>query len=451
MSPRDIRSVTFYSTSEAGEPAYLRLLGPASQLGWQVIRGMQGDDIFPDLVNEGDLVLLQRDFPAHLAEYEQVLSLAHQQGKPVLLDLDDLLLEMPDQHPDKIERRYTKALLPMLQALLEVDAVTVSTAPLRDYLLPYNPNVLILPNFLNDTLWHFKTPATQPVQPERIVIGFMGGGSHKPDLATIEPVLHQLDQRYGGRLLFRFWGFTPSPDTLSLSQVQYEPNFLFTYPGFAEYFLQQSADIFLAPLADNLFNHCKSPIKYLEYAAAGVPAIFSRGEPYSGVVRDGVNGLLASSPAEWEQALIRLIEDASLRQALAMAAQEEVRAKWLLSGNAACWREAYGSVLAGFAPERPLPSNFHRLVRNLAHETGDAWGSELGRLERDINILTRVVDDWTHECEAIQAVQNSRTWWLAARLLALRDWLLPEGGRRKRLVQWLRSLFSGRHASPVDS
>ena len=133
----NIKTVTLYSYSKDNDPlGYLRLLGPAKRLGLNVIEGMEDDQIFIERVLDGDVVVLQRDFPLHLAEYEKILSLAHQEGKPVILDLDDLLLELPEDHPERKTHFYTKALLPILQAIMEVDLVTVSTP---DYATTYPP------------------------------------------------------------------------------------------------------------------------------------------------------------------------------------------------------------------------------------------------------------------------------------------------------------------------
>ena len=148
-SMKSIKTVTLYSHSKDNDAlAYLRLLGPASRLGLNVIEGMENDQIFSERVLEGDIVILQRDFPSHLAEYEKIISLAHQAGKAVILDVDDLLLELPKNHPERKSHYYAKALLPIFQALMEVDLVTVSTPRLRDHILPYNENVTVLPNYL---------------------------------------------------------------------------------------------------------------------------------------------------------------------------------------------------------------------------------------------------------------------------------------------------------------
>ena len=139
QSVENIKTVTFYSHSKENDAlGYLRLLGPAMKLGIKVIEGMEDDQIFPERVLEGDVVVLQRDFPSHLAEYEEILSLAHQQGKAVILDLDDLLLELPEDHPERKSHYYAEALLPVLRAMMEVDLVTVATPRLREFVIPFN-------------------------------------------------------------------------------------------------------------------------------------------------------------------------------------------------------------------------------------------------------------------------------------------------------------------------
>ena len=75
---------------------------------------------------------------------------------------------------------------------MEVDLVTVSTPRLRDYISSFTKNVFLLPNYLNDDLWQLRAPAVIPTQDAPVVIGYMGGPSHKPDLDMILPVLLRL-------------------------------------------------------------------------------------------------------------------------------------------------------------------------------------------------------------------------------------------------------------------
>ncbi len=132
-----IKTIAFYSNSGADSMAVIRLLGPAIQLGLSVIIGVINGKTHVDAVNEGDIIVIQRDFSRDLNAYEEILNLAHSQNKLVVLDLDDLLFELPRDHPDRISNFYTNSLLPMIQTLMEVDLVTVATSALKNYLLPF--------------------------------------------------------------------------------------------------------------------------------------------------------------------------------------------------------------------------------------------------------------------------------------------------------------------------
>ena len=81
---------------------------------------------------------------------------------------------------------------------------------------------------------------------------------------------------------------------------------LWSYKEFATYFQSQDVDIFIAPLEDNLFNRCKSSVKFLEYSCLGVPGIYSNIDPYSIVIKNNFNGLLAYTNDEWKNSLRKL-------------------------------------------------------------------------------------------------------------------------------------------------
>ncbi len=338
---KEIQKVVCYSLSlEMQETlAYLRFIAPFRQAGVQIIAGLQNGQAVPERAAEGDAVLIQRQFPQRFNEYQQVVAIARQEEKVIVYDLDDLLFFLPEDHPDRILHSFAPALLPMLQALLEADVVSVSTNKLRDVLIDFNSNTVVLPNYFDDTSWHLRPPIPSPGNPpqEQIVIGYMGTNSHKPDLEYIAPVLLHLMERYPQKIRLNFWGTPPPLEFHSLPQVQWTPYSLWSYPEFVEWFQIQSADIFVAPLVDNLFNRCKSPLKFFEYSALGVPGVFSRLDPYEALVRHGHNGFLAGTYEEWEDCLIHLIEDEDLRFHLATQAQATVKEKWLLSQNISQW------------------------------------------------------------------------------------------------------------------
>ena len=66
-------------------------------------------------------------------------------------------------------------------------------------------------------------------------------------------------------------------------------------------------DIGIVPLNDIPFNHAKSYIKGLEYAAAGIPFISSYSPEYQYLADNGI-GRIANNQEEWERHLGDLLD-----------------------------------------------------------------------------------------------------------------------------------------------
>jgi glycosyltransferase involved in cell wall biosynthesis len=354
-----VRNVVCYSLdlNACNAMAHLRLNGPLGEAGINIVNGIEGEQVCPEKVREGELVIFQRNFPRKFPEYQKVIEAARREGKPVVFDLDDLLLFLPENHPDRLSTIFSPSLLPMYQALLEADLVTVSTPMLKEALVEQNKKIVILPNYFNDRLWQLRPPVPRHASNKPLILGFMGTYSHTPDLETIQPVLAEILKRYSGKLIFHCFGMEPPAGLKSLPQVVVTPWVTHSYKDFAAFFQNQSVDIFIAPLEDNLFNRCKSFVKYFEYSALGAPGIYSRLDPYEAVIKDGENGLLAVSLEEWEAGLVRLIENDELRYRLAVNAQAAIAEKWLLSRNAYRWRAAYQNLSRKSAGKAKLPEN----------------------------------------------------------------------------------------------
>lgn len=358
--------------------------------GISIIKGFENGNVFVNKVLEGDLVVIQRDFPRYFNEYKAIVSLAHREGKPVVFDIDDLLFELPSDHPDRISNYFTDSLLPTFQVALEADLVTVSTPTLRNYIKRINTNVIVLPNYLNEHLWQLHPPHVEKSDGSGLIIGYMGGHSHQYDFALIEPVFIELIKRYPDLIKLYFWGMKPPRSLSRLPQVKWRHAENWNYPGFARYFQKQKVDIFVAPLMNNLFNRCKSSIKFLEYSALGVPGIYSRVKPYTSIIRDGVNGLLASSYEEWINCFVRLIEQPELRVQLAQNAQNTVKKNWLLSNNAQKWLTVYKSVLNNKAEigrkVNPLLQTINAINQQIIpyRQKQGEWIAALEKRENDI-------------------------------------------------------------------
>lgn len=468
MSERmDLRLTAVAYTADLWEHVcpVIRLIHPAEMSGCRLIRGNEWAEgrwrVYPERLAQADLVILQRDFPGHVTEYEQIVEEARAHGKPIVFELDDNLPELPEQHPDYDHYLVTRTAI--LRAVVEADAVVASTPTLCDYLHAFNPIARVFPNYLNDRVWRLKPPVRRDTGV--ITIGYMGGHSHSYDLQMVGAALERTLRRYGSRVAVKFWGLAPPVEIRDRANVEWIDVGLVDYGDFATYFLNQECDLFIAPLQDNLFNRCKSHVKFLEYSALGVVGIYSRVTPYEGVVKHGVNGFLASSTEEWEQYLAELIENADLRYQMGRQAQQEVRANWLLSEHAHEWAETYRELCGVNPPPLDkavavhIAAKSHLWQRDLERRSAEqgkkekhlgdqlaSYQQELNMARRQIQLLeaeiaekNRALDEMDQTVQHIYGlyadILNSTSWRWLQRLQWVRRRIVPSGGFLERLLR----------------
>jgi glycosyltransferase involved in cell wall biosynthesis/uncharacterized coiled-coil protein SlyX len=440
----------------------VRLTGPVELAGWRLVRGNEWENgvsrIFPERVSEGNVVVIQRDFPRHAQEYQAVVAQARAQGKLLVYELDDLLTEIPETHPDVL--RYRTARAHVLNAMIQADVVTCATPGLRDYIRQFNPNVWVLPNYLNDRLWTLRSSEalTEPAADRPLVIGYLGAPSHKPDLELVLPALESVLERYQDRVLFRLWGMALPRSLARRANVEVLNPGLVDYAQFAAYFGQQEYDICIAPMQDNLFNRCKSWIKFIEYAACGAAGVYSRLPPYEQVVRHRQNGLLASSPEEWQACLTELIEHPDERSRLGRAAQATLRQDWLLSDHIQEWAGVFAELVSAsgerqkFGNEQLITNKFYlwhlddeeeilslrtrveadeKIMRELEENLAEKE-SQIRALNKEVSVQAQNLDKLHAE---ITSIFNSPGWKMLELVYKVRLFLIPRNSLRERLLR----------------
>ncbi len=408
--------------------AYHRILAPARVLGIPVLRGIEKDgSINLQAIEEGDLIVVQRDVPRDLHGYRKVVQLARQFGKPIIWEIDDLLFELPPEHPDRQNQLFIEALLPMLEVLFEADLVTVSSPGLRNYFTQIRENVVLLPNFLDDQIWTLRSPSISPNFP--LTIGYMGGHSHKPDIEMILPVIDELLARYPNRLQFVFWGKNLLNSQVNNGAIVQIPIDMPSYPEFVQFFQTVSVDIFIAPLRDTHFNRCKSGIKFLEYSALGVPGVYSNLDPYALIVTQGYDGFLADSAEEWINYLVQLIENPSLRETMGKNAQNTVKEKWLLSNNAHVWLEAYSQAFEIQSdPKKILLTSLIRKIDEQMFEYQNSLRWSLKQAKDQIRQLDLQLNE----------IQSSTLWKLLRKIWKVQIYLIPHHSKRERFYKQIK-------------
>lgn len=247
---------------------------------------------------------------------------------PWVVDLDDDLLNVP---ADKdVGGTYARA-APSMRRLLEgARCVFASTEELARRLGDANGSVRVVPNRLLASRW-LAPLVNQPEVPDlgerpALRLLYVGSRTHKEDLDLIEPAI-QRARSERGFVLHVVGVDRESRDGV----VRLEPPST-RYDDYVPWLraLAPHFDVALAPLVDHEFNRAKSHLKFLEYAAIGVPVVASAVGPYAAIIRDAIDGLLVpNEPDAWFEALTRLADDSALRERLARSARARVEAEFV--------------------------------------------------------------------------------------------------------------------------
>ncbi len=322
--------------------ARLRLILPAARAAGQIellwaVRS-DGTDFAIDArpIDQADIILFQRQFPQPLTQ--PLVDQALRTGKPVVYDLDDLLLELPPEHPFAARIRPN---LPHIRDLLAAATVTtVSSHTLCQSLEGLATRLHVLPNLLPETLWKPRPPKTDAP----VCIGYAGTSSHLPDLAGVEEALLDIANRHGTVVRFLFYGCA-TPRLRALRNAEVLP-FDAGYEAYARRLSRLGLHIGIAPLHNSAFNRCKSDVKWQEYSACEAAGAYAALPPYTEVVEHGATGMLCGpSPQEWVEALERLIVSPAYRMTIARQARAAVLERRGLALRGACFAEFWRSLV----------------------------------------------------------------------------------------------------------
>src|SRR5204863_2488648 len=109
-------------------------------------------------------------------------------------------------------------------------------------------------------------------------------------------------------------------------------------------------DVGLMPLPDSPFAGGKCAYKLIQYMALARPGVASPVGANREVVTDGVDGFLPATPAAWEDALVRLIEDPDLRARVGAAARARIESAYSLQAVLPRYQEVLGRLGVAAAP-----------------------------------------------------------------------------------------------------
>jgi glycosyltransferase involved in cell wall biosynthesis len=104
------------------------------------------------------------------------------------------------------------------------------------------------------------------------------------------------------------------------------------------------ADIGISWVPNDLWSRGKCGLKVLQYMAAGLPVVANPVGVQADLIAHGETGLLAKTPEQWTEAVVRLAADPALRRHMGQAGRRRVERHFGVAGGAAAWIQLLGRV-----------------------------------------------------------------------------------------------------------
>jgi glycosyltransferase involved in cell wall biosynthesis len=268
-----------------------------------------------------DVGVIQRDlFPFGPPWLERALAARNAR---LVYDTDDATYLRPAFTPDtpfQRWRRFDK----VADVVSRARWVSVATEPIGTWARRYNPSVTVVPMAVDVREYQrARVSAQSTANGGATVIGWAGTAGGLRYLESLGPVLRELAASHNILVRVISGGFR----NVRLPGVPVEARPWRPATSLVD---MASFDVGVVPLDDTPFERAKFPFKLLQYLALGVPSVSARVGAAVSLIREGTNGLMASSADEWRDQIESLIVDPTLRRRLANAGQETVAACYSL-------------------------------------------------------------------------------------------------------------------------
>ena len=255
--------------------------------------------------DEPKIVLLQRMLPSR-TEWPEAMKQILKRGWVTVMELDDYPLDTGlEVNANKWEKSMG------WEGFSCCHGVQVSTDVLADIIKPYNDELRVFGNHL------FQAPPLPNREDNEIRI-FFGALNREEDWKNLMPIFNRIAAKYPNV------HFATVFDRKFFDALETKRK---SFSGILEYSeyqrLMSMCDIAVMPLKNTQFKRCKSDLKFVEAGGAGL-AVIASPTVYEESIRHGETGLIARSISDWEDMLVSLIENETMRHELGAAARKYV-------------------------------------------------------------------------------------------------------------------------------
>lgn len=237
--------------------------------------------------------------------------------KPIIFDYDDAIFHNYDKHKSGIVRHFLGRKLHSTIGGAKI--VTAGNSYLADYARPHCRHVEIIPTVVDLTAY---TQRPAPFSGRAPTIGWIGTPSTWTEyMAPMMPLLTQAAEAAGARIT-----------AVGAGRAAAAPPLLDNLPWTEDSEVAQihAMDIGIMPLSDTPWSRGKCGYKLIQYMACGVPVIASPVGVNADIVDHGVNGFLATTEAEWRNAINTLLQNPDLRKKMGQAGRKKIEAEYSL-------------------------------------------------------------------------------------------------------------------------
>lgn len=292
------------------------------------------------IIEEHDIFLIQRD--ADFLSFEALVAFVQEikeKNKKIVYEIDDDLLNREGMLLRGYKKDHNELIRKVKFIAQSADKITVSTNKLKEIMLAYNNNVIIVPNCLDEMLWKIKDQALSKEKNlakkdgKTIKIGYIGTQTHQKDLDIIADAVKEIQNKYKNQVTVEVIGAYQNLKPKFGNRVSLPKNT--DYPSFVDWlFKRVDWDIGLIPLVEDDFNLSKSNLKFLEYSSLGIAIIASDISTYKDIAKNNVNCLLAKNTTEsWFKAIEDLVVNPEKLNMLSFNSYNDVKENYTLINN----------------------------------------------------------------------------------------------------------------------
>jgi len=283
---------------------------------------------------------------------------AKRQGAKVIYEADDAVIDAYGKERKNLMQIGDAWKNATIETVNLCDAVIVTNRFLKANFERFTRKdmpIHVVPNYM-DFDWYKDADWDIKRNTDEVRIGWFGSRGHFEDLRMVLPALEEVLIKYPqARFIYCGYGGMSSEKRMTeigwgedvfreIPRHRREFNIAVEHTMWPDKHRALDLDIGLAPLIDDEFNHCKTNIKWQEYAAlktpvVASPTVYAEHPILEGVtsINHGYTGMIANNHEEWVRWLSMLIEDKKFRKKMGKAAYAKIKSDWNLEKRWKNW------------------------------------------------------------------------------------------------------------------